>query len=339
MQEEIAKAVASDLRVRFNQSQQIVRARTTSPIVHDLVLLARHLQKSEGADSQLRGLATVDSAIALDSSYAPAWSLRARLLSAIAIFTDTTGFDALRASRDAAVRAVQLDSLSAEAQSAVGQEIFRYDWDWPRAERHFRRAIALNSSLAIAHSNYSRMLRSLGRFDEARAQYQAAAALDPSISPALTQARISYFAHDFERSLREFQLATANDSLARAFVIWTGQTFLALGRFAEAESLLNLPDRGEPTRPATRVVVYARSGRMDLARRLADSLVRDPKVTPDRKAVALTAIGERQRALDQIERAVATHSAFVVDFKVDPLLDSLRSEPRFQAILKQLRFP
>jgi Flp pilus assembly protein TadD len=183
------------------------------------------------------------------------------------------------------------------------------------------------------------MLRSLGRFDEARTQYKTAAALDPTISPALTQARISYFAHDFERSFREFQLATRNDSAVRAWVIWTAQTLVGLGRFAEAESLLSLPDRGEPTRPATRVVVYARTGRLDLARRLADSLVRDPTVSPDRKAVALTAIGERQRALDEIERAVATHSAFVVDFKVDPLLDSLHNEPRFQAVLKKLRFP
>jgi hypothetical protein len=80
-------------------------------------------------------------------------------------------------------------------------------------------------------------------------------------------------------------------------------------------------------------------GRPGLARRLADSLVRAPDVPPDRKAVALTAIGERSLALDAIDRAVATHGTFVVDFRVDPLLDPLRNEPRFQAVLKELRFP
>jgi serine/threonine-protein kinase len=339
MQEQIAQAVAAELRGRVSRQAPLVRSRTASPLVHDLVLRGRYLLKKGDRASQRSGLATIDSAIALDSSYGQAWAVRARLLGGLAVFQDTTGFDVLRAARDAAVRAALIDSLSAEAQSALGLQLFRYDWDWQAAERHFRRALELNAALAIAHANYSRLLRSLGRFDEAREHHQHSVALDPSISQAMGQARISYFAHDFERSVRELRSTTSADSASRVWVIWAAQTFLAAGRFAAAESLLNQPDRFEPPRLATHVAVYARTGRLERARRLADSLIRSPDVQPDRKAVVFATLGESARALDEIDRAVATHGPFVVDFKVDPLLDPLRNEPRFQAVLKQLRFP
>jgi serine/threonine-protein kinase len=341
-QEEIARAVANQFRGRAAIGDgRLVRARTGSALVHDLVLRARHLQKSAQRENNQRALATIDSAIALDSLYAAAWAVRARILETIGVFQDSTGFDALREARDAAVRAVLLDSSSAESRTALGLNLFRYDWDWAAGERHFRRAIQLNPAFAAAHSNYSRLLRSLGRFDEAREHHQHAVALDRTISQAMNQGRISYFAHDFERSLREYQSSTRADSSTRTWPLWTAQTLLALGQLAAAESLLDRADSYDatPTLPATRVILLVRMGRPGLARRLADSLVRAPDVPPDRKAVALTAIGERSLALDAIDRAVATHGTFVVDFRVDPLLDPLRNEPRFQAVLKELRFP
>jgi serine/threonine-protein kinase len=341
-QERIARAVADELRGRLSiGGEQLVRARTGSAIVHDLVLRARHLKMSDRRADNHRALAVVDSAIALDSLYAAAWTVRARILEDMGVFQDTTAFDALREARDAAVRAVLLDSLSAESQSALGLNLFRYDWDWAAAERHFRRAIQLNPALATAHLNYSRLLRSLGRFDEAREHNQHGAALDRTVSQAMGQGRISYFAHDFERSMREYQSATRVDSSSRTWRLWTAQTLLALERYAAAESLLDRAGQADPTptQPATRVLLLTRTGRTVQARRLADSLRRAPDVPPDRKAVVLTILGERARALDEVDRAIATHGSFVVDFKVDPLLDPLRNEPRFRAVLKQLRFP
>ncbi len=339
VQDSIARAVAGELRVRLASGAiPVVGARTTNPAVHDLVLRARYLDTPNRAD-HLRALAIVDSAITMDSLYAAAWALRSRLLGNVAIFRDSTDADMLRQARDAAVRAAALDSSSAEARAALATQLFRYDWDWAAAERELRRAIELNPARAETHGAYARFLRSMGRFDEARERIRQASALDPSQSRAIGLGRISYFAHDFERARRDFAQATRADSAMRTWIAFNAEVLLGLGRFAAAESLLTIPDRNEPLRPVIRVALYARTGRAPLARQLTDSLLRARTTGAIQRAEALAAIGETQRALDAIDDAIATHDTQVVDLKVEPLLDPLRAEPRFQAVLRKLRFP
>jgi tetratricopeptide (TPR) repeat protein len=284
-------------------------------------------------------LALADSAIALDSGFAGSWATRATALSSIAIFSDSTDSEMLRLARDAAFRAATLDSASAEAQLALAAEIFRYDWNWPEAERHFRRAIELNPRRAQSQSAYARFLRSMGRFDEARQHLRLAAELDPTTSQALGRARISYFEKDFDRARRELMDATPEDRAARVWNMWNAEVALGLGNYARAESVLALPDRDLSRRPIARVVLYARTNRALAARGILDSLGRSPGTGAALLAAGLATVGEKQRALDLIDRAVALHDAFVVDFKVDPLLDPLRSEPRFQAVMRRLNFP
>lgn len=339
VQESIARAVAKELPVHLSTpNDPLVRARTTSPLVHDLVLRARYESLRTTRRSNRLALALADSAIALDSAFAGSWAARSTVLASIAIFSDSADSEMLRLARDAAFRAATLDSASAEAQQALAAQIFRYDWNWPEAERHFRRAIELNPRRALSQASYGRFLRSMGRFGEARRHLRLAAELDPTTSQVMGKARISYFEKDFDRARRELMEGTPEDRAARRWNEWNAEIALSLGNYARAESVLAAPSRDESRRPIARIVLYARTNRAPAARAILDSLARSPGTSAGLLATGWAALSEKQRALDFIDRAVAVHDAFVVDFKVDPLLDPLRSEPRFQAVMRKLNF-
>jgi serine/threonine protein kinase len=338
VQESIARAVAKELRVRLAAPNiQLVRARTTIPLVHDLVLRARYENQRQTREAHQSALTLADSAIALDSGFAGSWAARATVLGQIAVFGDSADAEMLRLARDAAFRAATLDSASAEAQTALALELFRYDWNWREAERRFQRALQLNPRRAPNQD--VRFLRSMGRFEDARRQLRLAVELNPTTSRAMGAARISYFEKDFDRARRELMEATPEDRDSRTWIVWNAEVALGLGNYARAESLVTTPGRDDPGRSLDRIVLYARTNRAPAARAILDSLARSRGTSIVRLAAGWAALGEKQRALDLIDRAVAQHDAFVVDFKVDPLLDPLRSEPRFQAVMRKLNFP
>jgi tetratricopeptide (TPR) repeat protein len=339
VQESIARAVAKELRVRLaSPSMQLVRARTTSPLVHDLVLRARYENQRGTRQAHLTALMLADSAIALDSGFAGSWAVRSEVLGPIAILHDSADTEMLRLARDAAFRAATLDSASAEAQAALAEEIFRYDWNWAEAARRYQRAIELNPRRSPDQD--VRFLRSMGRFEDARRHTRLAAERDPTPSQRVVgMARISYFEKDFDRARRELMEATPELRAGRSFIVYDVEVSLALGNYARAESLLTTPSRDEPLRPLLRAVLYARTNRAPAARAILDSLGRNRGTSPTYLAVGWAALGEKQRALDLIDRAVAQHDVFVIDYKVEPLLDPLRLEPRFQAVMRKLNFP
>jgi tetratricopeptide (TPR) repeat protein len=238
-----------------------------------------------------------------------------------------------RQARDAAAHAVELDSLSADAQLSYGVLLFRYDWRWADAERHLRRAIALNPSLVDAHRQLSRVLRSLGKFEEARAANLAGLRIDPGQrGRGLNLGRISYFARDYERAIRETR--EAPDTTLSAYFTWLGEAYMFAGRLTEAEPLLM-----RDTTQSAAVILLAKAGRAPQALRLLANAERSREWTLEESAEVYIALGDRRRALDRLEQAVAEHDPLVVDFLVRPGLDPVRTEPRFQALMQKLGFP
>jgi len=178
----------------------------------------------------------------------------------------------------------------------------------------------------------------MGRFDEARRELSAAAAINPTLEggPAFGLARVSYFAREYQRGLRETRQA---DSGARTYVNFTAQLYVAVGDYKAAEALFDRPRRGDVGRDATRAYLYALTGRKPHARALLDSLKAEGSVNATTMAAVWAALGEKARGLDVLEQLVRDHGALVVDYKVYPLLDPFRDEPRFKALMAYLKFP
>ena len=340
VQEEIARSVADSLRVTLGRpGDALVRSRTTVLQAHDLVLQARFEARGNRRDGLHRALTLLDSALTLDSAYAAAWSSRATVLQSQAIFRDADAVQSMRLARAAAERAARLDSLSSDAQLALGNVLFRFDWQWAEAEQHVRRAIALNPAAVDAHLNLSRMLRSLGRFGDARAELARAQQLDPAQEQrGINRGRISYYARDYERAIRE-SLAYPQDSSARVFQVWLALAYIGAHRLAAAESLLAQRGNDEPGRHPARAYLYAITNRPALARALLDSLRLATASLGAQLAGPYAALGDRSLALDLLEHGVETHDPFVVDYKVNPWLEPLRTEPRFRLLMQRLAFP
>ncbi len=335
VQEDVARSVAGELRVALveNGATAIARSRTASIEAHDLVLRANYEMRTNRVPDLEHAVSLADSALALDPAYAPAWASKARALSYLALFRGRRSADVPRQARDAAARAVELDSLSADAQLSYGVLLFRYDWRWADAERHLRRAIALNPSLVDAHRQLSRVLRSLGEFEAARAANLAAFRIDPGQrGRGLSLGRISYFARDYERAIRETR--EAPDTTLSAYFTGLGEAYMFAGRLTEAEPLLM-----RDTTQSAAVILLAKAGRAPQALRLLANAERSREWTLEESAEVYIALGDRQRALDRLEQAVAEHDPLVVDFLVRPGLDPVRTEPRFQALMRKLAFP
>lgn len=315
-------------------ARPLIRDRTINPAAHDLVLQARFALRLGTPAGNYEGLRLARDAIRIDSTYAAAWVTLSRLHFNAALFRDAD-LGAQDSTRLAVERAARLDSLSSEVQVALGRTRFRYDWDWPAAEAAFRRAIAINPSLAEAHVDYARFLRSMARFAESRTELMRAAALDPiGAGQPLALGRIAYFAHEFDDAIR---LSNADPNhRSRTWATWTAEAYLAAGRYREAAALEAQAGADATSRRLIQIVLAVKTGRPDSARRLLATI---PAAWPYFRGLSFAALGERDSAFAALDEAVRVRDPLVADLLVDPLTEPIRTDPRFEALLTRLRFP
>ena len=187
LQAELASAIASAINVRLTPGEQsrLSAAPSINPDAHDAYLKGRFFFNRPSDENLQKAIAQFDAAVKLSPTFAPAYS---GLSDAYTWAAFNEGFiravDAKPKAKATAERAVQLDSLSAEAHTSLAVFKAWFDFDWPGSEREFHRAIALNSNYAFAHDQFGLMLGLIGRFDESIAEGERAMALDP-LSPSI----------------------------------------------------------------------------------------------------------------------------------------------------------
>ena len=242
--------------------------------------------------------------------------------------------------RAAALRALEIDDRLPEAHTALALIVQNYDWDWKTAEREFRRAIELNPNYATGHHWYAEHLMWLGRFDEALRESERARELDPlSLIIAADNGAILYFSRDYDRAIEKWRSVLEMDpGFLRAHLIRAA--YLGKGMFAEA-----LADT-EKTRSMSSAgywswlgYIYGRWGRMELSRHALHALLQSNQshpVDPMLVAWAFLGLGDEDQALGWLEKAYAEHSNELTSLKVHPGYDPLRSDPRFQELLRRV---
>jgi serine/threonine-protein kinase len=353
VQEQIARAIVEKLRVRLASAGAIVRRGTRNPQAYDLVLRAKALRES-GKEGLLTAAGFLEQAIALDSMYTEAFADLTIVYEQIAIFHQQQQLhgergmkpsEALRRARGAAERAIQLDSLSADAHVAMGVLAFRYDWDWDSAVRELRRALKLNPTSANAYSQFARIERSLGQFAHARLLLDSAHVFSGGSEPAngrVGYGRVAYFAGEFDRAIREYLALLGKgrrDDDTR--LLFLAQAYICAKQYPPAESLL-ISQRTErdPERFLSLAITMARTGHRDSAMAIISRVRQTPTSDfPTLMAGAYVALGDTARALTEIHRAVDTGDPLVVDLAVDPFLDPLRENAEFKQIIGRLHFP
>jgi eukaryotic-like serine/threonine-protein kinase len=243
---------------------------------------------------------------------------------------------ALQEAKTAAENAIRLSNDFSEAHVSLGHVVMLHDWDWRRAEEEYQRAIALDPNSAEAHYWYSELLQVEGRTEEAVREAEKAAQLDP-VNLQNAAGYPYYTARQYDKAEKIF--------LRYSDHLGLGWVYAATGRYSEAISELRTEVGGAG--PQDLVLsslgqAYALHGQKPEAEKVLDDLAQKSKKTYVSSALLATiyaALGDRERALSGLEHAYQEHDQYMIYMNVDPALDPLRSEPRFQAMLRAMNFP
>jgi adenylate cyclase len=341
---DVAQRVAEALKIQLGVGtrQRITMHPTENLEAYQLYLKGRFYAGTLTKDGLQKGLDYFQQAIAIDPKFALAY-VGISYYYQVIVDWYAPPREVMPKAIEAAAKALALDDTLAEAHIEMASARFWYDWDWAAAEQEFRRAIALNPNYATGHAYYGWYLIAMGRADQAIAENERALKLDPlspEVNALLGQTLVWAGRYDAAiQHLRSWIDLGPDDwwshlILGRAYQ-QTHNLPAALPEFERATQL----EAANPETFATLVRGYAAAGRRDDARKgLAELLARSQRerVPAYDLATVYAALGDKDRALEWLDRAYTDRSFYLTGLKVDPDVDSLRAEPRFAVLLKKV---
>jgi TolB-like protein/DNA-binding winged helix-turn-helix (wHTH) protein/Tfp pilus assembly protein PilF len=347
LQGEIAQEIANEIQLALDDHKRVDGARqpSLSPNAieaYDLYLKGRYFWNKRTAQGFQQAIECFQQAIAKDPTYARAYAGLADSYAMIGIYSLAPQNEFIPKARAAALKALELDEELAEAHTSLALITENYDWDWPTAEKEYRRAIQLDPNYATAHQWYAECLAFQGRFDEALAESERARALDPlSLIIAADKGAILYFSRQYDRAIAQFRAVLEMEpNLQRAHMVLFA--YAQKGQTVDALAEIRNWRRGDdtPWTWATEAYVYGHSGQQAQARdalKKLERVNRHQHLDPAPMLVlAYAGMNNKDEALGWLEKAYSEHSNAVTTLKVDPIYDSLRSDPRFQDLVRRV---
>jgi TolB-like protein/Tfp pilus assembly protein PilF len=345
VEDELARAIVHALKPKLAQAEAapLVKPATANLAAHELYLKGRWFWNKRTAAALTTAIGYFQQAIEQDESYALAYVGLADSNVLLVEYGSTSVAEALPKAERAALKALELDGTLAEAHEVLGL-IRAYDYQWSAAENEYRRAIELKPDYPTAHHRYAVTLIATGRIGEAKAEAERARQLDPTsliINSLLAAILVS--AREYDRAIEQEKKALELDpsfaygrsALARAYI---GQT-----RYAEAVAELDKLKATLAAWPARYAgelgYAYAMSGqRAEALRVLAELEERSQReyISPSARALIYTGLGDKDQAFAWLDKAYAERDWRLRELKFSPLFDSLRSDPRFTRLLKQM---
>jgi TolB-like protein/Flp pilus assembly protein TadD len=345
LQHEVARAIARQIEVKLTP-RELVRfetARAVDPEAYDAYLKGRYYWNKRTKEGISKGLESFQQAVARDPSYALAHAGVADAYSLLARWGFMPGNKAFPQAKAAAVRAVQLDDDLAEAHTALAAIKHYYDLDWPGAEEEYKRAIALNPNYPLAHDWYAILLTLRGRFEEAIAQVRWSQRLDPLSLISSSQAGwVFYFARQYDRAIEACRKGLELDPNHVPSHLWLGWGYEGKGMYPEAIAEYQKAMALSPGATAFKSYLghaYAVSGHRKEAEQVLDELkARSGRdyFFPARLAAIDVALGNNDEAFTLLDQALEEHDITVTYIKVEPEFDPVRSDPRFQDLLRRV---
>jgi TolB-like protein/DNA-binding winged helix-turn-helix (wHTH) protein/Tfp pilus assembly protein PilF len=351
LQAEIAREVANEIEFSLSGRRPIDAAREVATPVpgakayeaYDLYLKGRYFWNKRTPEGFRQAADYFQEAIDKDPNYGRAYAGLADTFTLMSTWFVGSQNELMPKARTAALRALELDESLAEAHASLALIRENYDYDWPGSEKEFRRAIQLDPQYATGHQWYAEFLSWQGRFEEAFAESERARQLDPlSLIIASDYGWILYDSRQFDKAVKQSQSVLELDpnfDHARALII---PSYFQLGRSDEAVDLINRwADREQgPWTLAWKVAVYSRSGYAEEARRAVAKLEQISRLRTDRTPTLLLGYlnaGEKDRAIELLQRAYSEHSNVIVQIKVDAMYDPIQSDPRFRDLLQRIK--
>jgi len=349
VESDIAKAIADQLQAKLSGSEKQMMAAqpTTDTEAYELYHKGKSLWEKRSGDNIPKAIAYYEQAIARDPNYALAYAGLAKAYILLPFYAGADRLDAFSKAKDAALKALRLDSNLAEAHAALGKVLFFSEIDLTGAMREYKRAIELQPNDATAHHWLGNdALAALGRFEEAIAQGKRAVELDP-LSPVINTdfGTIFYYAHRYEESAMQLRKTLEIDPTFFYAHFNLGIALQAAGdlsgAIAEYEKAKRLGDNIYVSMLCAQAKAHA--GDKDAALRMLSDL---DKVSQQREVVGYLrtllylSLNNKDEALRWLEQDFEERDGSNISWiKVDPLLDPLHGDPRFEALVQKVVAP
>jgi TolB-like protein/Flp pilus assembly protein TadD len=347
LQRDVARAVAAEIAIKLKPEEQarLAAARSVDPEVYLDYLQGRFYWYKRTPRSIEQGIEYFKKALDKDPNYAPAYAglgdCYAWLSTPIHALSPS---ESARLTKDAVIKALSLDDALAEAHATLGLVIFRYDWDWARAEKEFKRAIELNPSYVWARVWYGTYLMSMKRKDEALAEFQRAISVDPLSSTAYTNLA-QWFVHDgqYDRAIEQYL-----KSVELGPTIYTTHFFLAeayerKGMYEEAIAAMKRSAElsGDNVPSSGLAGIYASSGKRAEAQSILEQAENHPMANRVAFwiAAAYATLGRKDDALRWLERAYEAREFIMPWLSFYWRFDPLRSDARFTDLVRRMGLP
>jgi len=348
VQSDIARAVAEEVQLRISPEEKarLTASRPANPDAYEAYLKGIYFQNRQTADDTRTGIRFFQTAIEKDPGYAAAYARLADCFMFLGASGEMSSAEASLRAREAAQKALTMDEGLVDAHIDVANIAFFRDSDWGKADAEFRRAVELNPNSARVHQAYAPILQILGRPKESAVEVRAARALEPVSLPSLfVGVFVSYLARQYDEALTQTQTALEvypDAPLLHVFLsniyFQQGQSERAAEESLRAEELWHSP----PERIAALSSAVKAAGLKGFLRKRIEL---DKKLlTPEFQqayeiAIDCAALGDRDQAIDWLESAYRVRDPKLPLIGVEPMFDSVRSDPRFDYLMRRVGLP
>jgi TolB-like protein/Tfp pilus assembly protein PilF len=346
LQGELAKEITAMLRMRLtgDDDKRMAKSYTANPEAYQDYLKGRYWSNKRNKEGFNKGIEYFQQAIEKDPAYALAYSGLADSYSLLSDYGLVAPKESYAKAKEAALKALEIDDTLGEAHASLAVTKAFYDWDWSGGEREFQRAIELNPAYAAAHQWYGQSLWQTGRLEEAIAEYKRAVKLDPlSLIINRNLGLAFYLARQYDQAIEQFQKTLEMDPNLVMAHLDLGVAYIQKSMYKEAiaeceKELVVSP--GNPYALSGLGYAYAVAGRRAEAQKVLDKLneLSKQRYVPARfMAIIYGKLGEKGKAFELLKESYDDRSLDIgPGIKMDPTFDPLRSDPRFQDLLRRM---
>ncbi len=348
LQDKIANAVAVKLQLPplRGKPKATIQKNVPGNEAYDLYLRARSLWNLGTPVDLKKAIELFQQAIALDPLFAQAYSGIADCYNALGYGSHLAPKEAAPKAKDAAMKALELDSTLAEPHASLGFYKFYFEWDWAAAEDEFRTALALNPNYELGYKWYGYYLTAMKRYDEANIILKKAGELDPLSVPIGTDMGFGmYYKGDYDGAINKLRASLQMNPKFPLAHVWLGRSYQAKKMYPEAiaeykSALEKIPDW--PVGLAQLGNVYGVSGKEAAAQIVLDTLNEVAKrkfVTSYGMALVYVGLAEKEKAFYWLNNALEERSNWLVWLKTDPRWIPLRTDKRFALLMNSVGLP
>jgi DNA-binding SARP family transcriptional activator len=345
VQEEIAREITAKLRLRLSGEEKgrLIRRHTENTEAYHAYLRGQYFWNKRTTRWLKKSVGYFQQAVKFDPTYAVAYTGLSDAYTLLVTWEALTPEEGFAKAKEAAAMALEIDEGLGEAHASLAHAML-HNWEWTGAEREFKQAIELHPGYAMARDWYAEYLAAVGRFSEAIAQAKRAQEFDPlSLISNTDVGWMLYYARRYDEAVEQYRKTLELDPNFLLAHLQLGQVYIQKGMYDEAlkelQEAFDLSGKSGLTEMMLLGYAYAVSGREGEVREMLaglDELAGGRYFSSYRVALIYAGLGEKEAAFEWLERAYDRHDAKLIWLKVDPMLDGLRSDPRFTELLRRV---